>query len=49
MLVEKCKKNKETKQQGGRTAYSRPCKYLRKSRADNLALALKFPINCVLK
>ena len=48
MHAEKYKKtNKEIKQQGGRPAYSCLCRYLVKSKTDNLAL--KLPINCVLK
>ena len=48
MHAEKCKKknNKEIKQQGVRTAYSCPCRYLVKSKVDNLAV--KLPTNCVL-
>ena len=41
MHAEKCKKiYKEIKQQGGRPTYSCPCRYLVKSKADNLALKL---------
>ena len=48
MRAEKCKKknNKEVKQQGGISAYNCPCRYLVKSKADNIFL--KLPINCVL-
>ena len=47
MLRNVKKPNEEIKQQGGRPANSCPCRYLLKLKADNLAL--KFPINCVLK
>ena len=50
MRAEKCKKkklSKEIKQQGGRPAYSCSCRYLVKSKAENLAL--KLPINYTYK